>query len=360
MRVAARVGGVSAGAIARADGGAARRARRASASGGGGDVVTSTWRALDASPARSARARARAAVALRRRVISRADSDDQEARRAYERRFISRADKARNRENAQTWAIVGSIALAMTAAIAVVYESSSDGFLYGIDSVESYADAAAVGGGFDFDVASGSRLSAAGAVGALVWAIGLYFASPVSVIMLFLGRTDSERPSDWVLRKVTGIKTTEDASVAERAGVFVWFALAGVAVSALGDALLGDESWQISAGFGFLAIAGVSELGRPKRVDEATLKRMEAQYADFCAFADSRLTRSGRVHQSEISRAFRQAYPQYAREDVLAESDFRTLLANYAPWSERSGRGYYKNLSLRPLAPRPSVKDLGL
>lgn len=344
---------------ARAPRGTARASRVASARAGARVGVTSTSRAVDASTSSGA-VRRRARDAMRRRTVARADADDDEARRAYERRFISRADKARNRENAKTWATVGTIALAMTAAIAVVYEGSSDGFLYGIDSMESYADAAAVGGGFNFDVASGARLSAAGAAGALVWAIGLYFASPVSVIMLFLGRTDSERPSDWLLRKVTGIKTTEDASLAARAGVFAWFALAGVAVSALGDALLGDESWQISAGFGFLAIAGVSELGRPKRVDEATLKRMEAQYVDFCAFADSRLTRSGRVHQSEISKAFRQAYPQYAREDVLAESDFRTLLANYAPWSERSGRGYYKNLSLRPLAPRSSVKDLGL
>jgi hypothetical protein len=92
-----------------------------------------------------------------------------------------------------------------------------------------------------------------------------------------------------------------------------------------------------------------------KRIDEATLEKLEAQYADFCEFASKRLSRSGRVHQTEISRAFRNAYPQYASEDVLEERDLRSLIANFAPAAERSPRGYYKNLSLVQPRRRPRL-----
>ena len=283
-------------------------------------------------------------------------------------RLISRRDKAQNRENAKTWVVVGGLALAMTTVVALVYDTASDGFLYGVDSIESYASYGGDdGASFDFDaaaVADGGRLGAAALAGAVIWAVGLYYASPISIVMLFLGRTDSERPSDWVLRLATGTKKMEDASISAKVAVAAWFAIAGAAVSTVGTDFL-DSTWGISTGVGFLTIAGVSELGRPKRIDEATLEKLEAQYADFCEFASKRLSRSGRVHQTEISRAFRNAYPQYASEDVLEERDLRSLIANFAPAAERSPRGYYKNLSLVdrdgvPVSQRPSVKDLGL
>ena len=118
------------------------------------------------------------------------------------------------------------------------------GFLYGVDSIESYAS----GDGLDFVFASdgGPALSAASVAGAAIWGLALYFASPVSVIMLFLGRTDSERPSDWLLRKVTGIAQMEDASVGAKVAVAAWFLVAGVAASVVGDAAFGDSTWQIS------------------------------------------------------------------------------------------------------------------
>jgi hypothetical protein len=280
-------------------------------------------------------------------------------------RLISRREKAQNRQNAKTWVVVGGLALAMTTVVALVYDTASDGFLYGVDSIESYASYG--GASFDFDaaaVADGGRLGAAALAGAVIWAVGLYYASPISIVMLFLGRTDSERPSDWVLRLATGTKKMEDASIGAKLAVAAWFAIAGAAVSTVGTDFL-DSTWGISTGVGFLTIAGVSELGRPKRIDEATLEKLEAQYADFCEFASKRLSRSGRVHQTEISRAFRNAYPQYASEDVLEERDLRSLIANFAPAAERSPRGYYKNLSLVnrdgvPVSQRPSVQDLGL
>jgi hypothetical protein len=34
-----------------------------------------------------------------------------------------------------------------------------------------------------------------------VWAVGLYF-SPLQLLLLFLGKIDAERPSDFVLRQL--------------------------------------------------------------------------------------------------------------------------------------------------------------
>ena len=113
--------------------------------------------------------------------------------------------------------------------VALVYENSTDGFLYGGDSIESYADWTGGGDG-EFDLASGRGaggamdfLSGSAIFGAVVWALGLYYASPVSVVMLFLGRTDSERPSDWLLRKATGTAQMEDASSASKALIACWW-----------------------------------------------------------------------------------------------------------------------------------------
>ena len=35
--------------------------------------------------------------------------------------------------------------------------------------------------------------------GALLWSVSLYFASPLQLLLLFLGRIDVERPSDFTL-----------------------------------------------------------------------------------------------------------------------------------------------------------------
>jgi hypothetical protein len=37
---------------------------------------------------------------------------------------------------------------------------------------------------------------------ALLWGIALWFCSPLQLLLLFLGRIDTERPSDWALRQL--------------------------------------------------------------------------------------------------------------------------------------------------------------
>lgn len=36
----------------------------------------------------------------------------------------------------------------------------------------------------------------------LLWAVSLYFCSPLQLLLLFLGRIETERPSDLVLRQL--------------------------------------------------------------------------------------------------------------------------------------------------------------
>ncbi len=49
----------------------------------------------------------------------------------------------------------------------------------------------------------GSASNAPGDLAAgLLWSVSLYFCSPLQLLLLFLGRIETERPSDWVLRQL--------------------------------------------------------------------------------------------------------------------------------------------------------------
>ena len=49
---------------------------------------------------------------------------------------------------------------------------------------------------------SGGGPSPGDAAAAALWAAALWFASPLQLLLLFLGRIDTERPSDWALRRL--------------------------------------------------------------------------------------------------------------------------------------------------------------
>jgi hypothetical protein len=38
--------------------------------------------------------------------------------------------------------------------------------------------------------------------GAVFWGASVFFCSPLQLLYLFLGKIDTERPSDWVLQKL--------------------------------------------------------------------------------------------------------------------------------------------------------------
>lgn len=35
-----------------------------------------------------------------------------------------------------------------------------------------------------------------------MWSFALYYVSPLQLLLLFLGRIETERPSDWIMRKL--------------------------------------------------------------------------------------------------------------------------------------------------------------
>lgn len=266
---------------------------------------------------------------------------------------------------AQTWVLLGGVATALTVIAALFVYANDEAAYFGGPEDFSYMGEDYLGGGSDGglfeDVSPGNAIAAA------LWSFGLFYKSPLQILLVFLGRTDTERPSDWMLRRFAGdedTKTWEDASGAAKAASVAFFVACGCGITAVFDAAFaGEETWAISAGIGFTMLSFVAELGSPRRYSRSELDVLEAQYADFVCFADGALLRKGRCHCTEVSRAFRRRFPKYGDDDVLSEKHLQTMILNWHPNAERTTSGYYKNLSLQEGVDQRSavtVKDLGL
>lgn len=64
-------------------------------------------------------------------------------------------------------------------------------------------------------------------------------------------------------------------------------------------------------------------------------------------FAEERLRRSGRCHESEVRDALSKADRRFRGPDSLSESALRDMIRNWHPAADRTSSGYYKNLSVR-------------
>jgi len=297
----------------------------------------------------------------RRRTITRAadDPDDPDRRRpGFNKKRLA---SPKFSEEAQTWALLGGIATSLTAIVAVVVAANNEAAYFGSPDDFSYMGDDFTGGP-SLDVSPGNVAAAA------IWSFGLFFKSPLQILLVFLGRTDTERPSDWLLRKSSAsraeeTRTWEEATGFQKAALIAFFTTCGCGVVSGFDALFaGEETWALSAGLGFAMLAFVAELGSPRRYSRAELDVLEAQYDDFVAFADEALERRGRCHGSEVERAFRRRFGKYT-EAVLSDRDLRTMILNWHPNAERTSAGYYKNLSVKEGVDRRNpvtVKDLGL
>ena len=191
-------------------------------------------------------------------------------------------------------------------------------------------------------------------VGAGLWAVALYYTSPVQLLLFFMGRIEAERPSDGVLR-VAGRLLGGDVAApdyvappAVYAATYAAFAAAGVGAAAGLNLALGDGTWSVASGIGLCLSAGVYELGRPKRytVDEA--RELDTQWVAFRDFADARLERSGQCHFTDVLGAFRRAYRP---ADEISAKTVQSLVANWAPDARRTSNGYYRGLSVRRTGP---------
>jgi hypothetical protein len=69
--------------------------------------------------------------------------------------------------------------------------------------------------------------------------------------------------------------------------------------------------------------------------------------AGAAAFANTKLQRSGRCHESEVFSAFRRTSGRYRSAEVLPDSTLRDMVRNWHPGVERTRTGYLKNVSLQ-------------
>ena len=53
--------------------------------------------------------------------------------------------------------------------------------------------------GDGLDLSSGGGPTPGDVVGAGLWAVSLYYCTPLQLLLLFLGEVDTARPSDWLL-----------------------------------------------------------------------------------------------------------------------------------------------------------------
>lgn len=66
-------------------------------------------------------------------------------------------------------------------------------------------------------------------------------------------------------------------------------------------------------------------------------------------FAEARLQKGGRCHESEIWKAFEGEHPEFRlEENKIPEQFCRDMVVNWFPQAQRSAAGFYKNVSLRP------------
>lgn len=62
-------------------------------------------------------------------------------------------------------------------------------------------------------------------------------------------------------------------------------------------------------------------------------------------FANVRLQRTGRCHESEVFGVFRREHSRYRTAETLSDATLRDLVRNWHPGVERTPNGYYRNLS---------------
>lgn len=206
------------------------------------------------------------------------------------------------------------------------------------------------GGGFDFTLGS---VTVGDVATALFWGVSLYFVSPLQLLLLFLGKIDTERPSDWLFNRF-GKLVREELDDPQyilpptlRAMGILWFAICGILTSYVFHVALGGATWGVSTGIGACVGAGVYEVGRPQRLSQEEAEELEQQWRDFVDFASRRLQYNGQCHESEIFGAFKTDKVKYRNQNQITEKMIRYMIKKWAPKAERTTYGFYKNISVR-------------
>jgi hypothetical protein len=126
-----------------------------------------------------------------------------------------------------------------------------------------------------------------GVTASILWSVSLWFASPLQLLLLFLGKIETERPSDWFMNVLAGSLglPTKDLAYEHpayiRVAAVVFIVASGVAIAAALDKGLGSATWGVSSGIATCLAAGVYELGRPERLSADKAVELEGLYQTF-------------------------------------------------------------------------------
>jgi hypothetical protein len=122
-----------------------------------------------------------------------------------------------------------------------------------------------------------------------LWSLSLWFVSPLQLLLLFLGKIETERPSDWLMNgfgRLAGFPITDlgyEHPLAIRGFAVAATIAAGFGVAFALNEGLGDATWGVSSGIATCMAAGVYELGRPTRLSAQQAVQLEEQWQVFGA-----------------------------------------------------------------------------
>jgi hypothetical protein len=194
--------------------------------------------------------------------------------------------------------------------------------------------------------------------GVSLWSFALFYTSPLQLLLLFLGKIDTERPSDWLTRKLGMAAGLEIDDLDFTAPQWIQFVVISICISqALIITLflsqsLGDSTWAVSSGIGACFAAFLYEVGRPRKLEKDEALLLESQLLDFATWAKARLQPRGSCHETEIFTAFRRENSKYRSTETITDEILRDMVRN---WSrrcsgeqlDRTSRGFMKGVSLR-------------
>ena len=73
---------------------------------------------------------------------------------------------------------------------------------------------------------------------------------------------------------------------------------------------------------------------------------MRKAFVPAVGFADARLQRNGRCHESEVFAAFRRDLARYRAPEAVSDEQLRGFVRNWAAGATRSSTGYLKGVSV--------------
>ena len=138
-------------------------------------------------------------------VVARArgDDDDDDARPDLVPRRPARLASRALGDAASTWAALALSATTLTSIVALAVAHVDDAAYFGGGGADDWDVDGGLGLGLGLGGVGGGidALAPGSVVAACLWSFGLFFKSPLQILLVFLGRTDTERPSDWLLRR---------------------------------------------------------------------------------------------------------------------------------------------------------------